>query len=76
MALKIGKCLLEARLEAFGISKRELEKRAGVTSSQISEYITEKHAMSLETAKNIADTIGCRPEDLYEWIPESSRKSR
>lgn len=38
-----------------------------IPKSQISEYVNNKHIMSIETAKNISDCLKCTIEDLYEF---------
>jgi putative transcriptional regulator len=50
------------------MSQQQLAEKTRTPKSQISEYINNKHVMSIEKAMNISVTIGCRIEDLYEWV--------
>ena len=50
------------------MSQTELAKRLGVTRQQINSYMDNERIMTLQTAKNISDIVGCSIEDLYEWI--------
>lgn len=50
------------------MSQQQLSEKSSTPKSQISEYINNKHVMSIEKSKNISDVIGCHVEDLYEWI--------
>jgi hypothetical protein len=38
-----------------------------MSKSQISDYETKRFIMKVPTGKVIADALGCRIEDLYEW---------
>lgn len=63
----IGKCLLLDLLNKRYMSQADLVAKTGINKSQISEYINNKGAMSLSTARVISKTLDCKIEDLYEW---------
>jgi plasmid maintenance system antidote protein VapI len=66
--LKIGKCLLSDRLLEADLTQTELAEKTNIPKSQISEYVNNKHTMSLESAKRISNELNCYIEDLYDWI--------
>lgn len=70
MAYKVGKCLLNDRLEYANITQSELARKLKVTRQQINKYVTNEQGMSLQVAYNIALILHCKIEDLYEWIKE------
>ena len=65
--LVIGKCLLADRLRKEHLTQSELAELTRIPKSTISEYVNNKHIMSLVTAKTIAHELNCNIEDLYEW---------
>lgn len=68
MAYKVGRCLLQDRLDSKGMDQTYLAGKLKVTRQQINKYTTNKQRMSLEIAKNIATILHCTIEELYEWI--------
>ncbi|MBU8770284.1 helix-turn-helix transcriptional regulator [Cytobacillus oceanisediminis] len=66
---KVGKCLLSDRLSAADLTQTELSELTKIPKSQISEYVNNKHIMSLESAKKISYALDCDIEDLYVWEP-------
>ncbi|OME69658.1 helix-turn-helix domain-containing protein [Paenibacillus peoriae] len=72
MAIKPGRCLLKQRLREIRKDQQWLSEITGIAKSQISEYANNKRLMSLTTAMNIAEAIGCQIDDLYERIEFSS----
>lgn len=64
---KIKRCFLKYRLSEVNMKQQSLAERLSMPKSMISEYANGHTIMSLETAKTIADAIGCNVEDLYEW---------
>lgn len=67
MAIRPGRCLLRMRLRQAGMTQSELARRVNLTPQMIGHYTNNRKVMSLTHAKNIADVLGCRIEDLYEW---------
>jgi transcriptional regulator with XRE-family HTH domain len=63
----VGKCLLADRLRKAGLTQAELAALTGIPKSQISEYVNNKHTMSLVTAYIIAHVLKCDIIDLYEF---------
>lgn len=63
----IGKCLLLEILNSKYMTQADLVEKTGIAKSQISEYISNKSTMSLNTAKVIALALNCSIDDLYEW---------
>lgn len=64
---KIGSCLLGDRLKKADLSQSQLAEMTNISKSQISEYVNNKHVMSLESALNIAYALNCSIEELYQW---------
>lgn len=64
---KVGKCKLSDRLKEADLSQQQLSEMCNIPKSQISEYVNNKHIMSIETAKNISIHLKCNIEDLYEF---------
>lgn len=73
---KVGKCLLSERLIKSGMTQSMLAIRTNIPKSQISEYVNNKHVMSLETAKIISAALNCEIEQLYEWISVADAENR
>lgn len=67
MAVRIGRCLLKVLLHHRGITQTQLAEKIGRSPQRIHDYASNRVMMSLETAANIANIIGCRIDDLYEW---------
>lgn len=63
----IGRCLLGSILYSRRMTQEDLAAMTEMNKSQINEYIHNKRAMSLNSAKVIANALSCRIEDLYEW---------
>ena len=67
-SVRVGKCLLSNKLSTFGMTQQQLADKMGKSKTQISDYATGRTLMSLTTAKNIANVLGCHADDLYEWV--------
>ncbi|KIL42047.1 hypothetical protein SD70_02350 [Gordoniibacillus kamchatkensis] len=78
MAYKVGRCLLQRRLQEAGMTQQDLANRINMSRQQVSDYATGvKNSMHLSTAKTIASAIGCSIDDLYEWIEiKPSKRSK
>lgn len=50
------------------MSQVDLAIKTGINDTLINKYVNDKKKMSLENAYLIADTLGCRIEDLYSWM--------
>ena len=72
----VGKCLLADRLKKADLTQIELAELTNIPKSQISEYVNNKHVMSLVTAKTIAHTLNCNIDDLYQWKSVRGAKIR
>lgn len=68
LAYKVGRCLLQTRLDDAHMTQKELADKMGVTRQQINKYVLGKQGMLIETAGNIAFFLRCHIEDLYEWV--------
>jgi DNA-binding XRE family transcriptional regulator len=66
---KVGRCLLQQRLDELGMTQQELANKVHMPKQQISDYANNRVTMSLKNAKNIASALRCHIDDLYEWIP-------
>ncbi|MFC5653586.1 helix-turn-helix domain-containing protein [Paenibacillus solisilvae] len=76
MKIELGRCLLHQRLHEAGMSIEELAQSLFYKPERIADYMDNKRVMPLKTAISIADSIGCRVNDLYELIQsESSPKT-
>jgi plasmid maintenance system antidote protein VapI len=64
---RVGKCLLSDRLKICNLTQTELAEMTQIPKSQISEYVNNKHVMSLETARRISFVLNCHIEELYHW---------
>lgn len=67
MANWVGRCLLRERLKEKDMTQVELADILGVKVQQINKYVKDRQKMSLQVAKQIAEILDCRIEDLYEW---------
>ena len=72
----VGKCLLADRLKKADLTQSELAEITNIPKSQISEYVNNKHTMSLITAYTISEALNCHIEDLYIWKSVRGDKSR
>lgn len=52
------------------MSQADLARYLDVTESFISRVIKRKSRFSYEMARNAANILRCRMEELYEWIDE------
>jgi transcriptional regulator with XRE-family HTH domain len=68
--MKVGRCLLQKRLKDAKMTQQQLAEKTGISKQKISDYANNRIIMSLPTAKNIADAIGCFIDELYEWRKE------
>lgn len=68
MAYKVGRCLLHDLLKQKDMTQLELAERMGVKVQQVNKYYRDRQKMSLQVAKTIATILGCRIDDLYEWV--------
>jgi plasmid maintenance system antidote protein VapI len=71
---KVGKCLLSDRLKKADLTQTELAELTNIPKSQISEYVNNKHVMSLESAKIISYVLECYIEDLYNWVTDDENR--
>jgi putative transcriptional regulator len=70
----VGKCLLRDRLLEADLTQTQLAEKTYIPKSQISEYVNNKHVMSLESAKIISHALNCTIEELYEWKSVADRQ--
>lgn len=68
MKFELGRCLLQERLAEAGMTKEELAQALLYKRELISDYMENKRVMPLKNAVAIARTVGCKVDDLYEWI--------
>lgn len=66
--MRIGKSQLPKLLAKRGMNQQQLAERTGISPTQISDYVASRRTMSLRNAKIISGVLGCRIEDLYEWV--------
>lgn len=68
MVYQPGRCLLKQLLRKIGKDQQWLSDVTGMSKSQISMYVNNHRIMTVATAKTIAVAIGCKIDDLYEWV--------
>lgn len=71
--MEIGRCKLPELLAKKGLLQNQLAEMVRLSRKQISDYATRRRIMSLKNAKIISGALGCRMEDLYEWIDDNKR---
>lgn len=71
---KVGKCKLSDRLKKADLTQTELAELTNIPKSQISEYVNNKHVMSLESAKIISFVLNCHIEELYYWVTDDKHR--
>jgi putative transcriptional regulator len=72
LKIKVGKCLLQRRLDEAGMIQQDLADKTGIDKTHISKFAHGERNMSLAYAKVISDSLGCSIEDLYEWVSVSA----
>lgn len=73
MALQFGRSRLPELLHRKGMYPVDLASLTGVSESLISQVINGKSKFSVLTAKRVADILGCKVDDLWEWIDDGIR---
>jgi transcriptional regulator with XRE-family HTH domain len=68
MRFEVGRSLLRDRLRERRMTQSELARKLNREKSQISDIANRRSVVRLELAKELADTLGCSIEDLYEWL--------
>ncbi|WEG18575.1 helix-turn-helix transcriptional regulator [Alkalihalophilus pseudofirmus] len=74
--LTTGKCHLQKLLDKRNLEHKDLSEITGIDTSSISLYASNSRAMSLDNAATIAQALGIRIDDLYDWIPKENRAQR
>ena len=72
MKFELGRCMLQERLDEYGIAREELTRALLYKPERLVDYMENKRIMPLKVAISIADTIGCQVSDLYELISVGS----
>jgi transcriptional regulator with XRE-family HTH domain len=62
-----GKCLLQSLLDKADLTQTELAGKSGVSQRMISYYAANEKVMSIDAARAISTSLGCRMEDLCDW---------
>lgn len=65
--IEAGRCLLNQLRIPKGLTQQNLADLTSISRSTISAYENNRYVMTLEDAKSIADKLGCRIDDLYNW---------
>ncbi|MCY7794138.1 helix-turn-helix transcriptional regulator [Bacillus spizizenii] len=71
ITFKVGKCRIPELCKEIGIEHAQLAAKVGLDKSRISDYASLRNIPNIELAYNIARALGCRLEDLYEWVEVS-----
>ncbi|QAW54951.1 helix-turn-helix transcriptional regulator [Bacillus subtilis] len=71
ITFKVGKCRIPELCKDIGIEHAQLAAKVGLDKSRISDYASLRNIPNIELAYNIARALGCRLEDLYEWVEVS-----
>ena len=69
MKFDLGRCLLNEVLMKAEMTTADLSRKLHYKPERLSDYIENKRVMPLKVALSIADTVGCRVDELYEMIP-------
>ncbi|MCY8191485.1 helix-turn-helix transcriptional regulator [Bacillus spizizenii] len=75
ITFEVGKCRIPELCKEIGMEHAQLAAKVGLNKTRISDYASLRNIPSIELAYNIAHVLGCRPEDLYEWVKVSGDKS-
>ena len=68
---------LDELLEKRGWTAYQLAKESGIHPSVLSKYVNNQvKAVSLETLELICSTLGCRPGDLIDYVPDQRASRR
>jgi len=75
---EVGRCLLPQILKELGWSHQDLADRTGFTRSQIGDWCSNRHPMSIRSLKTVSEAVGRPMEAIYEWVPvkKKSRQSK
>lgn len=57
-----------------GMTQREVAEKAGVSLGAYRTWEQETSGLSLENAYNIANVLGCTPNDLCDWYATHPRE--
>jgi transcriptional regulator with XRE-family HTH domain len=75
---KVGRCRIQELLDEKGMSQQDLALKTGMSRSFINDKVHNRgsHGMWIDSAKKIAVALGCKIDDLYEWIPDQEAKGK
>lgn len=65
--IEAGRCLLSQLRNKKSMTQQELADLTTISRSQISAYENNRYVMNISDAKSIADILGCKIDELYEW---------
>lgn len=70
MNISRGRCLLQDLLDKLEWSHSEYARRSGRSRRVISHFCKNERVMLPEDMYTASRLIGCKMEDLYEWIEQ------
>jgi len=70
MARVINPAALRAMRKLVGISQRELSRRAGLHPNSVSNIEGDKHPVTPETQRKLADALGVKLDAITIPVPE------
>lgn len=76
MALRIGRSRVPEHLARTRMSQAEFARRIGVSGPMITKIINGEKHFSYLRAKIASDVLGCKMEELVEWVNIPSKGSR
>lgn len=69
-----GRCLIRQLLKERRKPQRWLHEITGISESNLSDYISRRKVMGVNTMKNIAMALGVTMDQLYEWTIVDDRQ--
>lgn len=67
MELKPISCRIPEHLDRLKQTQQWLSDRVAIPKQQLNDYIKMRHIMGVVVAKNIAEALKVKIDDLYEW---------
>jgi len=66
----ILRCRLEELIKRSGLRKDFIANKLGISTRQLRNYEIQKNYLPMDKAYKIADILGVKVDDLYEWVKE------
>lgn len=66
----ILRCRLEELIKRSGLRKDFIANKLGISTRQLRNYEIQKNYLPMDKAYKLADILGVKVDDLYEWVKE------